>query len=151
MGSKSNKIIGTRDRINLRSVFETDYDRTNPPTISDEKNEYRAAQKRDVRFWVKKCPKGYRATVVGPFFSALYGVNGFGTTHRRAEAALKRALLRTHNYIGRLVGTDKDDADNVGLSVSEKWHKANNAEREVMRTLSANPITMAEAVGSAGM
>jgi len=151
---RSMNVIGTSARIQLRNEIQsdkpTDYDRTSPPAESDERNEYRTANRRAVRYMYEKCQHGYRAVVVGPFHSKLYGTCGFGTKKTRAKAALQRNLANNFGFIGTMLMTDKDEADNVGLSASEVWHRANNAEREALKSADGRPISALQATGTAG-
>ena len=149
MGRNTDKVIGTKARIAARS-YETDYDRTNPPAASDEKKDYRSARKRAVRYWYVKSGCGYRAEVVGPFHSRLYGTCGFGTNKIRAKARLKSNLANNYGFLGTMLLTDKDEADNVSMSAAEIWHRANNAEREALENADERPINAMECIGSAG-
>ena len=111
---------------------------TGRSVLSDEKIQYKLAQKRTVRYWYVKCQHGYRAEVVGPFHSALYGACGFGTKKTRAKAALERNLANNYGYIGRLIFSDVDEADKVG----QHWPSEMTSDL---------PISAHEACGSAGM
>lgn len=82
--------------------------------LSDGAIRYKLVQKRTVRYRYVKCQHGYRAEVVGPFHSALYGTGSFGTKRSSAKAALQRNLANNHGYIGHIMFSDIDDADNVG-------------------------------------
>lgn len=118
--------------------------------LSDEKIQFKLSQKRTVRYRYEKCPLGYRAVVVGPFHSRTYGANSFGTKRTSAKKALQRRLAIDYNYIGIMLLSDSDDADNIGRSAVELWHMANNNEREALRNAMARPISNHELCGSAG-
>jgi len=109
--------------------------------LSDEAIQYKLSRKRTVQYWYVKCAHGYRAEVVGPFHSRTYGACGFGTTKKRAKAALERNLGNNYGYIGKLMFSDVDEADNVGRF----------DERLVADNASARPITAHDACGNAGM
>lgn len=114
---------------------------TGTTVLSDEKIFFKIAKKREVRYWYVKCQHGYRAEVVGPFHSALYGTCGFGTKKSTAKVALQRNLANNRGYIGRMIISDVDEADNVGI-VDERLLDAN---------ATARPITRHDACASAGM
>lgn len=82
--------------------------------LSDDAVKYKKSKKRTVRYRYVKMRVGYRAEVVGPFHSALYGACGFGALKTSAKAALERNLANNHSYIGRLLFSDVDTADTVG-------------------------------------
>ena len=44
---------------------------TGTTVLSDDKIQYKLAQKRTVRYWYKKCKNGYWAVVIGQFHSAV--------------------------------------------------------------------------------
>jgi len=119
--------------------------------LSEEAIQYKLSKKRTVRYWYVKCAHGYRAEVVGPFHSRTYGACSFGTTKKRAKVALERNLGNNYGYIGKLMFSDVDEADTIGLSPAEVWHRANNDEREALKNADARPITAHDACGSAGM
>ncbi len=138
MTTRISHVIGTAQRLLHRRRFETDYDPINPPEKSNEKNDYRSSTKRAVRYMMVRMGRGsYRANIVGPFHSLLYGMCGFGTTRKRAKAELQRNLANNHGFIGSVLLTDRDEADNVGV----RYPNEMTPER---------PITLMEAVGSAG-
>jgi hypothetical protein len=60
---------------------------------------------------------GWIAWVNGPFHSRVYGTIGFGVRKPTATKALERNLANNFGYIGRLLFSDKDGADNVGQRV----------------------------------
>lgn len=150
MANTKTRVIGANERIAQRRVFATDYDRTNPPSVSNESTTYKSARKRAVQFWYVRVSAGYRAEVVGPFHSVLYGTCSFGRTRASAKARLKSNLARNHGFVGSMVLTNEDDADNVGLSIAEVWRRANNIEREEMFATSTGPISFQELCGAAG-
>lgn len=138
MSTKISHVVGTAQRLLQRRRFETDYDPNNPPERSDEKNDYRSSTKRAVRYMITRMWRSwYRADIVGPFHSALYGVCGFGTTRAMAKVALQHNLANNYGFIGSVLLTVKDEADNVG----DRYPDEMTPER---------PITLLEAVGSAG-
>lgn len=138
MSKRISHVIGTAQRLLQRRRFETDYDPCKPPFQSKEREDYRASTKRAVRYMMIRMWRGYyRADVVGPFHSALYGVCGFGTTRAKAKIALQRNLANNHGFIGSVLLTTKDEADSVGV----RYPNEMTADR---------PITLLEAVGSAG-
>lgn len=108
--------------------------------LSDEMLQYKRDQKRTVRYRYEKSRFGYRAVVVGPFHSALYGVIGFGTTRQRAKVALKRNLSVRYNYHGIVLYSIHDEADSVGII----------DPRLVNPMAVVRPISDYEACGSAG-
>ncbi len=138
MSLRISHVIGTAKRLLQRHIFETDYDPNEPPHKSQEKDDYRSSTKRAVRYMMIRMGRSsYRADIVGPFHSALYGVCGFGTTRARAKVALQRNLANNHGFIGSVLLTVNDEADNVGV----RYPNEMTPER---------PITIMEAVGSAG-
>lgn len=66
---------------------------------------------------------------------------GFGTSKLWAKDILTRILANDYRYLGNLIYSDVDEADNVG-QVSHRLSEPNAPVR---------PITQLEAVGSAGM
>jgi hypothetical protein len=150
MGTRVSNVIGNRQRLSDRTniethnklshKFDTDYDPINPPAMSSEKNECGADKRRAVRFWYMKTPWGYRAEIVGPFHSKLYGMCAFGRSKVSAKAQLKSRLARNFGFIGTMLLSDKDEADTVGLP-------DRNATDS---NTSACPITLQELCGAAG-
>lgn len=110
--------------------------------LSDEKEHFKLSKGRTVRYrYVKmKGQCGYRAEVVGPFHSALYGACSFGTKRTSAKAALIRRLATDYNYIGKLLFSDVDESDTVGIV----------NPRLLDPSMSNAPITNNQLVGSAG-
>lgn len=140
MSTRVSNVIGTSERISKRRVFETDYDPNKPPFQSKEREDYQSAtsSRRAVRYMIVRMGKHYyRAHIVGPFHSSLYGVCGFGTSRGMAKAELKRNLANNHGFIGSVLLTSKDEADNIGVRYPDEL----TPER---------PITLLEACGSAG-
>lgn len=88
---------------------------TGRTVLSDDLVKYKQSQKRTVRYQYAKMQHGWNAWVCGPFHSRTYGACSFGTNKARAKAALKRRLADNYNYIGHLMFSDVDDADNVGI------------------------------------
>lgn len=150
MGTRVSNVIGHIERITQRTTietdnaqrhkFDTDYDPIKPPTMSSEKNEFSAATKRAVRFWYVKMGFGYRAEIVGPFHSQLYGACAFGRSKVSCKARLKQQLARNFGFIGSMLMSDRDEADTVGLP------DLSHADPNV----SASPITLQELCGTAG-
>jgi len=85
----------------------------------------------------------WKAEVIGPFHSALYGVCSYGSTKKRSKAALHRRLMNDYRYFGVMLLSAVDDADNVGNVDLRLWDQIS----------SGRPITKTagELVGSAGM
>lgn len=138
MSKRISHVIGTTERLLKRRKFETDYDPNKPPFQSKEREDYRSSTKRAVRYMIVRMGRNnYRADIVGPFHSTLYGVCGFGTTRAMAKVELKRNLANNYGFIGSVLLTTKDEADNVGVWYSDEM----TPER---------PITLLEACGSAG-
>jgi hypothetical protein len=114
---------------------------TGSVVLSDEAIQYKIDKKRTVRYryvWMK--PIGlWRAEVIGPFHSALYGTQGIGTKKAHAKRALVMRLGNRFGYIGHLMFSDHDEADTIGQHDSR-----------TLEDRQASPISMAEAIGSAG-
>jgi hypothetical protein len=98
---------------------------TGTTVLSDEKIQYKAAQKRTVRYQYEKLPDcgGFLCTVVGPFHSRTYGACSWGVTKT-----------------GNLLFSDVNEADTVG----DNYARISDDRKPA-------PITMAEARGSAGV
>jgi len=131
-------VITASSRIAQR--FDTDYDRTKPPHESDERNEYRTSLRRALRYRYVKMKVGYRAEVVGPFHSAMYGTCSFGTKRKSAKAALQRRLVCEFGFIGTLRIVGRDESDTVGI--------VNKAL--INENASGGPIGWTDLVGKAG-
>ena len=113
---------------------------TGTTVLSDEKTHYKLEKKRTVRYrYVKNGSCGYRAEVVGPFHSRLYGACSFGVKRTSAKNALRRNLANNYGYIGTMMFSDRDESDTVGLTriYSDDDRKS-------------GPISSAQLVGSAG-
>lgn len=108
--------------------------------LSDETIHYKLSKKRTVRYRYEKCLHGYRAVVVGPFHSALYGACSFGTKKTSSKNALELRLANSYNYIGKMMFSDHDESDTVGI-VNPRLLDDNAMAR---------PISNNELVGSAG-
>lgn len=143
MSKRISHVIRTIDRLLQRRKFETDYDPINPPQVSTERCDYRSSTKRAVRYRyvaMFNSTRQYRAEIIGPFHSALYGLCGFGTTKARAKAELKRNLANNHGFIGTMLVSDKDEADTVGL-----------LDRDLIDAhTSPCPISFQDLIGAAG-
>ena len=85
----------------------------------------------------------WKAEVIGPFHSALYGACSFGPTRKRSKVALQRRLCNDYRYNGIMLLSAVDDADNVGNVDMRLWDQIS----------SGRPITKThgELVGNAGM
>jgi hypothetical protein len=149
MGHNTTRIIGTQERILSRSR------KASEPIESEEQHNYRAAKKRAVRYWYvltirTKHGNRYRAEIVGPFHSRLYGTCSYGATKALAKARLKATLANDYGFLGTMLLANKDESDTVGLSASELLRRTNNVQRKVLPHSSRRPISALEAVGSAG-
>ena len=84
----------------------------------------------------------WRAEVIGPFHSTMYGACSFGPTKKRSKVALQRRLCNDYRYNGFMLLSAIDDADNVGMVDLRLWDQIS----------SGRPITKTsgELVGSAG-
>jgi hypothetical protein len=83
--------------------------------LSDDAVNRKVTQKRTVRYQYQKVQSGWIAWVCGPFHSRTYGVCGFGTMKRTAKATLQRNLADNYGYLGRLIFSDIDSANDVRL------------------------------------
>jgi len=119
--------------------------------LSNDAGQYKMSLARTVRYQYLKVKFGWIAWVCGPFHSRTYGACCFGTSKNQAKVALRLCLGNDYRYIGRMMFSDVDESDNVGLSAAELWHRANNIEREALKNMDARPKTYRDAVGSAGM
>jgi len=124
---------------------------TGSVVLSDDSVWHPVSQKRAVRYRIVGRNARYRAEVIGPFHSRLYGACSYGTTKDRAKVALKNRLMNSYGYHGFMLLSGVDESDTVGLSAVEIWHRANNPQREALKNLIPAPITLREAIGSAGM
>lgn len=88
---------------------------TGSVVLSDAHINRQQAKKRTLRYRYVKCRHGYRAEVIGPFHSAIYGTCSFGTTRARSKASLETTLANNHSYFGHLLISDVDESDTVGI------------------------------------
>lgn len=150
MGIRASNVIGNSARISKRSSietdnaqrhkFDTDYDPMNPPVVSDEKSAVKFGRRCAVRYrYVKTCGL-YRAEVIGPFHSKLYGACAFGRSKVSAKVRLKHQLERNFGFIGAMLLSDKDEADTVGYPDVDL----------VRPNASASPINHQDLCGTAG-
>ena len=113
-------------------------------TLSDDTLFHKQSAKRTVRYRHTKIRiKGhvyYRTDVVGPFHSRLYGVSVIRTKKSRSKAALQDLLARSYGYFGRIMLSDVDDADVIGLSPLELWRRSNKVERELLQIQAPGPV-----------
>lgn len=109
--------------------------------LSDEVIQYKLDKKRTVRYQYQKVNGRFMAWVCGPFHSRTYGACGFGATRARAKATLQRNLANSYGYIGHMMFSDVDDADNVGIV----------DDRLLDHRIDGRPVTIRELCGSAGM
>jgi len=115
---------------------------TGRTVLSDEIIQFRLSKKRTVRYRYKKVRCGFVAEVIGPFHSTFYGTCSFATKKHRAKAALKRRLRNEFGYVGRMLYSDVDTADNVG-DVDLRLLDDEAGDRPITKT-------SGELVGSAG-
>lgn len=108
--------------------------------LSDESIAYKMSQKRTARYRYERCGSGWIAVVIGPFHSRLYGANSYGTKRSVALDALKRSLANNYSYIGRLMLSAIDDADDIGRC----------DQRLLDVNVSARPKTKHELCGASG-
>lgn len=114
---------------------------TGTTLLSDDSIQYKISRRRTVRYQYTKVGLEWCAWICGPFHSRTYGACGFGTRKCFAKAALQRGLANRFGYIGRVLFSAVDEADNVG-NVNPRLL----ADDEIAR-----PITFQVACGSAGM
>jgi len=111
-------------------------------SLSTDKLKYKQNKRRTARFqYTKLGRKRWLAWICGPFHSRTYGACGYGSTKERAKAALQFNLANNYRYIGNLMLSDIDDADHIGLSPVELWHRSNNQQREILANIRPGPIT----------
>lgn len=108
--------------------------------LSDDMIKHKASYAKTVRYRYVHMGKYWRAEVIGPFHSKLYGACSIGTKKTRAKAALKARLSDEYGYHGCMLISDVDAADNVG-TVDQRLLD----DRQM-----AYPITLGELIGSAG-
>lgn len=109
--------------------------------LSDDMIQYKMSRNRTVRYQYIKVGVEWCAWVCGPFHSRTYGTSGFGIKKRHAKEALQRGLANRFGYIGRVLFSAVDEADNVG----------NVNPRLLDDNAMAKPLTFSDARGSAGM
>jgi hypothetical protein len=121
---------------------------TGKTVLSDDAIWFPRSRRRTLRYRYVKSKVGdsfrYRAEVIGPFHSRLYGVCSYGTTKTRAKAELQLRLANDYRYLGHLMFSDVDESDIAGLSAIEIWHKANNIERAALGNAIGVPIRFPE-------
>jgi len=84
--------------------------------LSDDLIQYKKSKRRTVRYQYTKVQSGWMAWICGPFHSRTYGVCGFGARKASAKATLQRRLVDDYGYLGNLIFSDIDDADNVRMA-----------------------------------
>ncbi len=109
--------------------------------LSDDTIKYKSMINRTVRYQYTKVGLEWCAWVCGPFHSRTYGACGFGLKKASAKKALQRGLANRFGYIGRVLFSTVDEADNVG----------NINPRLLDENALAKPLTFSDACGSAGM
>jgi hypothetical protein len=82
--------------------------------LSDDAIMRKLSHRRTVRYQYAKAKHGWIAWVCGPFHSRTYGACAFGTDKRRSRVSLQRRLANNYRYLGLMLHSDVDDADNVG-------------------------------------
>ena len=133
---KGTKNYRTFGRIAMRKVIG----QTGSVVLSDDMLGHQRDKKRTVRYRYQKVRGGWLCEVIGPFHSALYGVNSYGTLRTSAKKALIRRLANDYRYLGHLLFSDVDAGDSVGIVDS----------RTIQNGDAAIPITKNVLVGSAG-
>ena len=113
---------------------------TGKVVLSDDKIQYKLARKRTVRYNFMRVKYGWICIVLGPFHSATYGVCAFGTKKKTAKATLQRRLANDYRYIGKMLFSVVDEADNVG-----------KVDNRVLSDCAQSPISICDAVGTAGV
>jgi len=109
--------------------------------LSDEAIQFKLSVGRSVRYqYYRLSKKVWCCWVCGPFHSRYYGVSSFGITKVASRDNLSDNLARNFGFIGTLLFSDVDTADTVGIPYDGAITIAN----------SACPISLLEAVGSAG-
>lgn len=83
--------------------------------LSDDTIHRRLSTKRTVRYQYTRVGRRWMAWVCGPFHSPNYGVCSFGTKKIAAKEALQHRLACTYRYLGNIMFSDHDEADNVGI------------------------------------
>jgi hypothetical protein len=116
---KKSKVIGQTGRV----------------VLSDDITRVKRSKRSTVRYGFVKMQQGFRCEVIGPFFSRCYGECSFGPKRVLALAALKRRLANERGYLGHLMFSDVDDADNVGLSPAELSVRLNSIQRKMLENV----------------
>ena len=81
------------------------------------------SKRKTVRYQFMRIGNGWAAWVCGPFSHRLYGQSAIGysryasTAKRHAKKLLTDRLAREFGYFGRLMYSDLDESDIVGLGV----------------------------------
>ena len=114
---------------------------TGTVVLSDEANQYRLNEKRIVRYQHIRVRCGFIAWVCAPFHSRMYGASSYGTTQKKAKAALQRNLANNYRYIGHVKFSVTDEADKVGI-VNPRLLDHDELTR---------PITLQEACATTGV
>lgn len=99
--------------------------------------------RKTARYRYVKMASGWRAEVIGPFHSRLYGACGIATSRERARTRLIRTLANNYDYHGCIMLSDVDESDVVGQSSAEIWHKANNEQRAELGNIGPVPVACA--------
>ncbi len=113
---------------------------TGSVVLSDDTIQRQRDEKRTLRYRYQKSRRGWLCEVIGPFHSVMYGACSYGTTRTSAKKSLIRRLGNRFGYLGRLMFSDVDEADNVGIVDS----------RTIADGTTSRPITKNVLVGSAG-
>jgi len=116
---------------------------TGSVVLSDETAAMAKSARQTARYRYVKMATMWRAEIIGPFHSRLYGACGIATSRERARARLIRTLANNHGYHGGIMLSDVDESDVVGQSSAEVWHKANNEQRAELGNIGPVPITCA--------
>ncbi len=87
---------------------------TGSSVLSDTIIQQKLSRERTIKYQYQKVKHGWAAWVCGPFQSRTYGVCGFGTVKPLAKASLQRRLANDYRYIGNMMYSDVDEADEVG-------------------------------------
>jgi len=113
---------------------------TGSVVLSDDSIQRQRDKKRTLRYRYQKARNGWLCEIIGPFHSVMYGACSFGTTRTSAKKSLIRRLGNRFGYLGRLLFSDVDEADKVGVV----------DQRLITEWMSNSPITNNILVGSAG-
>lgn len=90
---------------------------TGRSVLSDETIQYARDKRRTLKYWLHRSYRSGRWTVdiIGPFHSPMYGVCGSGSDKKTAMSDILRRLANEYGYIGRLMLSDIDESDTVGI------------------------------------